>query len=366
MSDLQTTDWAIIEAQLPPDWQKLAYEHGAMALNSQPHLGGKISGPGDLLRLILFHVAGGASLRTATALAAASGLPDISPVALHKRMRRAGEWLGALCSRMTEANMRFHPERWGGFEVIAADATVVCRPGAKGTTVRVHLAFRLADLCPRACFVTDEHGGETFTRFSPRRGELWLGDRGYSNPPGIAHVVAAGADVLVRCNRGTLPLHDRAGRPIAVLERLRRLRRGGQCGEWQAFVHPGEGRRIEGRLCAVRLPAAEAEAARDRTRREQGPSVSAEALEASEYVAVFTTVPRERLCLHLVLELYRLRWQIELEFKRSKSISGLDELPCFREDTILSWILAKLLARSLAARLATPRVAFPPSAGRRR
>jgi hypothetical protein len=43
------------------------------------------------------------------------------------------------------------------------------------------------------------------------------------------------------------------------------------------------------------------------------------------------------------IALYRLRRQVELLFKRWKSICGLDELPNFIEDTILSWVLTKTL-----------------------
>ena len=47
----------------------------------------------------------------------------------------------------------------------------------------------------------------------------------------------------------------------------------------------------------------------------------------------------------------RLDWQIELQFKREKSVSGLDLLPNFREDTIQAWLLAKLLLSQIARRI---------------
>jgi len=60
------------------------------------------------------------------------------------------------------------------------------------------------------------------------------------------------------------------------------------------------------------------------------------------------------------MELYRLRWQVELSIKRDKSIGGLDRLPNFRADTIRSWILAKLLLAQIARKIATANVAIPP------
>jgi IS4 transposase len=53
--------------------------------------------------------------------------------------------------------------------------------------------------------------------------------------------------------------------------------------------------------------------------------------------------------------LYRLRWQIELSFKRDKSIAGLDRLANFREDTCASWLTIKLLLIQLSRAIARGR-----------
>jgi hypothetical protein len=53
----------------------------------------------------------------------------------------------------------------------------------------------------------------------------------------------------------------------------------------------------------------------------------------------------------MLRKLYRLRWQVKLEFKREKSIGGLDRLPNFRDDTVTAWILAKLLLAQVGRRV---------------
>jgi hypothetical protein len=135
--------------------------------------------------------------------------------------------------------------------------------------------------------------------------------------------------------------------------------------EWYAEVYPQGGKAIVGRLCALLLPPDKAEEARQRARREQGPSVTEETLAATQYVVVFTTVPSSRLTAALVMELYGLRWQIELHIKRDKSIAGLARLPNFRSDTVYSWICAKMLLTQIARKLAAPNVAIPPLWGSR-
>ncbi len=68
--------------------------------------------------------------------------------------------------------------------------------------------------------------------------------------------------------------------------------------------------------------------ARDRVRRESqrnGTVLQPQTLEAAAYVFIFTTLPKQ-VSAAQVLEIYRLRWQIELEFKRLKSLIALGHL----------------------------------------
>jgi hypothetical protein len=355
-------DWSMIAAQLPAGWRELAVEMNVVYTGFPAHMGTKVTDVEQVLRPVLYQVATNSSLAVAVSAAAAAGIIEMSAVGLHKRMRTVGPYLAELVARMTEAESTFAPERWAGYDPITVDGSSVSRPGAEGTTARVHYALRLSSLRPVQLEVTDDKGGETFRRFDAEAGQLWIADRGYANPPGIAAIKNEGADVLVRYNRGSLPLFNVGGNPLDVQVKLAKLKRPGVAREWYAEVHPQGGKAIVGRLCALLLPPDKAEEARQRARREQGASVTKETLAAAQYVVVFTTVPRTRLTADLIMELYRLRWQIELHIKRDKSIAGLDRLPNFRNDTIYSWICAKLLLTQIARKLATSNVAIPPSA----
>jgi hypothetical protein len=253
----------------------------------------------------------------------------------------------------------FAPEHWGGLELIAGDATTVQRPGSKGTTARVHYALRLSDLSARHIEVTDDKGGETARRFRGEPGELWLLDRVYANPPGVASMHSQGAHVIVRCNRGTLPLYDEHKARLDVGTLLRQTAIRGQAYQHPAAVHGPEGV-VTGRLCWLHLPEDKAIEARKRLQHETEGDCDADALYAAEFVVVFTTTTTQ-FSAQQVLEAYRARWQIELEFKRSKSIEGLDQLPNFLPETIYSWICAHLLLQQIAYKMATSAVAFPPS-----
>jgi hypothetical protein len=370
-------NWEFIRAQLPEGWRELAIEMGLIH-PVPPQLNAKIHDIEPILRLELHRAGLEASLQTTTSTAAAAAkaaerkgegeatstdtLVDLSPPSLHEWERKLGPYLAELLARMVGANDVFSAVQWSGYEVVVADGTTVTRPGAKGTTARVLYALRLSDMTLLKCLVTDEHGSESLRLFELRPGQLWIIDRLYSNPEQIGWVDAAGSTVVVRYNRGALPLYNAKGRPFDVMGHVRRLRSAEAKAEWPVWVHPAGGSPIQGRLCAVRLPEEQAEKARQRLRREYGSKVSPESLEAAAWIILFTTVPRERLSTHQVLTLYRLRWQVELDIKRNKSIGGLDKLPNFRDDTIATWLYAKLLIQQIARKIVSPAVAFPPSA----
>ena len=165
---------------------------------------------------------------------------------------------------------------------------------------------------------------------------------------------------LVRYNRGALPLYDATDQPIDVLERVRSVQEPWAMAEWAAWVHPKGRPHILGRLCAMRLPEKEAAQARERLRREYGSKVSPDMLEAANWVIEFVTVPRERLPLADVFDLYRIRWQVELQIKRDKSVGGMKKLPNFREDTIGTWLHVKLLLQQIVRKIMSAAVVLPP------
>jgi len=170
-------------------------------------------------------------------------------------MRKIGPFLAALLGALTNATKMFAAACWAGYEILIADASSVARPGSQGTTARVHYVLRLVDFQLVNIDVTDDKGGETFRRFADqmRPGQLYVADRGYANPPGIAAATSAGAVVMVRYNRGSLPLYDIDGDPIAV-RTLKALKKPCRPREWAAVVHPQGHAPIRGRLCALRLP----------------------------------------------------------------------------------------------------------------
>jgi hypothetical protein len=337
-------DWEVLSSFLPQGWEGRAREYGALV-----RARGVADAPA-LLRTLLIHIATGCSLAETAVRARQMGLARLNAAAVYKRLRSAEEWLRWLAEQMRGDLGMVAPRV--GRRVRAVDATAVSEPGSTGTDWRIHYAINLQTLQCDFFELTDGHGGEAWRRFPVLAGDIMLGDRGYSNPPGVQHVVGAGGDVAVRLNRSSLPLWDGRDRKLAVLKAARTLSPK-QTGEWAAWVRPEAGPAIAGRLVGVRKSRQAAAYARHRLLRmasKQQKPVSAESLEAAQYFFLWTSL-KATWSRAQVLELYRSRWQIELAFKRMKSILGLGHLPKKDPESCRAWLHGKLFTSLLVERL---------------
>ena len=71
------------------------------------------------------------------------------------------------------------------------------------------------------------------------------------------------------------------------------------------------------------------------------------------YVLVFTTLPEVEFDPQTILEWYRLRWQIELVFKRFKQIAQLGHLPKNDAQSARAWLYGKMFVALLVEKLLT-------------
>ncbi len=292
-----------------------------------------------LLRMALAYAISDLSLKDVAAWASSLHLAEITGPGLFYRLREAEGWLEHVLAEVLAEEVGLTVGAW---PVRIVDATVINGPGNAMVQWRAHVLINPATGGLRRVELTDGSGGERLDRHVVAPGEIVLGDRAYGTARGLYAVRRAGAHALVRFHPGNLRTCDEQHQRVHLTE-------------WEGQV-PSVGA-VEFPVTIPVPPTAtkshkvwdsakaiswlEARAIAGRTR-------------AGDVIWMITTVPASDLPPLQAMALYRLRWQIELFFKRLKSLLHLDALPSRQGPTAKSWMLARLLAAALAQRLVQP------------
>jgi len=338
------TDWDVLQQLLPKGWEEKAKESGALKRARE------ISNAAVLLQILMLHLANGYSLMETAVRAREAGLAQVSDVAVMKRLRASEEWLRWMAEQVRAGGTNPIP-KWNR-RVVLVDATTVSEPGSTGTDWRIHYAMNLSDFQCRYFELTDRKGGETWRRFPLHAGDIVMGDRIYSTPVSVAHVVNSQGEVLVRLNRQSLPLYRGKATQVSPLQLVRGLRIG-EVKEWVCWVKGPKEERIPGRLIALKRTRKATRHEQKRLRRKairKQERASRQSLEAAAYFFLWTTLGKEYEA-NLLLKFYRIRWQIELTFKRMKSIMGMGHLPKKDPQACRAWLHGKLLISLLIERI---------------
>jgi hypothetical protein len=336
-------EWARIARLLPPDLDAHAAAAGALRRKRAiPHAH-------ILLRILLAAVLLDWSFRQLGAWCLVQHLCDLSHVALLKLTRRSGPWVQQLLGHLLHVR---HPALPTSGRLRLIDATVISRPGSRGTDWRLHLDVDLASASLTAVELTSAAGGESLVRFAPEPHAIKVADRGYSYAASLARDLVAGTWLIVRCTWQAMRLTTAAGTPVDVLAWLS-TPSDEPVQESPVWLQTAQGR-VALRLVRGTVPAAAAERARAKVRaaaQKKGRTPSQSALVSAGFVLVLTNLPQAQWSGTQVLAAYRLRWQIELRIKRLKSLFVLDGLRAHQAATTQTYLLTKLLAAVLVEAL---------------
>jgi hypothetical protein len=348
-------DWLYLLSFLPArkELERSAAEFGAIRRIRE------IASASSLLRLMMAYGFCGMSLRRTAAWAAEAGIANISDVSLLDRFRNGAEWLGHLLAIKLADQAALTINIPSKLKVRLIDASSITRVGGRGTDWRLHMTMSLASLKIDDVAITDVYGGERLSRFTFHPQEIVVADTGYAHRAGLESVVRDGADFLVRLNWSNLPLVTIDGQPVDLLAYCRSVE-GTVPAEFSVRVRGSSMEPV--RLLIVRKTKAAAEESRRRKEKERGQkgTVDLRTLEATEYVILLTSASANTLTLEQAFELYRFRWQIELAFKRLKSIIDLDQMPAKNAALAKVILFAKLLGALLVDDYTERYVSFSP------
>lgn len=356
-------DWEDIHAWLPDDIDELAISTGAIQRRRL------IKSGSEMLRIILAYSLLDLSLRSVSAWMASIGLNQMSDVAILKRLKAAPAFLGTLLKEML--GWRLKPEQGKQLNQLSLnirliDATVISEPGSKGTDWRLHVSYNPLQGRIDNIQLTDKHGGENLKRAEVLPGDLIVGDRAYPQCERILEVLEAKAHVLTRMGHSSICIYDDLGKQLDVVKTAQekcpkkgKTRIGHQWG----WIYGKQGERAQVRLIFIRKSKEAADKERRRINAEakkKGRQPMQRTLDAADFTMLLTTVGEDQASCVEMADVYRVRWQIELAFKRLKSLINLDQLRAKDPELAKTYLLGKMLAAVLLETIAADCRAISP------
>jgi hypothetical protein len=317
----------------------------------------KVRSAADLLRLALMYGAGKLSLRGVAAEATALDVASLSDVAVLQRLRRCGDWLALILDHLLAA--RAGVTRPAAVPRLAlVDGSTVSVPGSQGSDWRLHARYEPAAGRFTDLVLTDASTAEGLSCVAVSPGDVIVADRGYARVRNFAHLQALGSDFITRIGWRSVKLFDAQGQPFNPLAALPPT----GVAVVEHAVHIGRVA-TPARLVIQRIPAEKIARQHARLRRKaskHGHQTDPRTTLAAGYLMLLTSLPAALCPPEQVAALYRLRWQIELAFKRLKSLGGFGDLPAADPALARSWLLAQLIVTVLSEDLAQQVLDFPP------
>lgn len=354
---LDQKDWKTLIRFLPIGWEEKAYQLGAMQRKR------KIKTPSDLLRILLIHLTDNCSMKEAVVRAKYGGLAEISGVALFKKIRNSSEWFRWLSVELLKKRgIKINPpEYFKNYNIRSVDATIISEPGSTGTDWRLHYSLELYNLKCDQFILSRYDKGESFLNFDVKRNDLLIGDAVYGSLNGMRYIQNKGGYFITRYKHRAFTLYSENGEKLKLIEKLKSLEIGNSF-EIKVNVGTDKTEKLPIRIIALRKSDNQAELSIKKVLRVQikkQKKINPVTLEYHKYVILLTTLPKE-ISADKILELYRLRWQIEIAFKSLKSIFGLGHLPKEDEESARSWLHGKVFISLLAKAIADEGLLFSP------
>jgi hypothetical protein len=329
-------EWPYVLSFLPNNLEDSAKNYRVLIRKRE------ISSAEDLLRMLLAYSVTDLSLHSTCVWASAVGIASLSKPAFFYRVRDSTEWLLYLLAHVLNQDTE-NPEGdlKHGIKIQIVDATHIQGPGAEGSEWRIHTrlavdpggkSWRMTGIK-----ITDELVGENYGIHEFGPAVLAIGDRGYGTAKGIYYAREVGTHVLVRISADSIRVCSiRKNKMLIKTYEKEVPEQGCYSKHIQIPVPPG------------RITKSKKTWPLEKTRAWIPARLIGFRNDKEEVVWLITTLPDYMLDDLTAMNLYRIRWQIELLFKRLKSLAWLDRLPAPRKGpTAMIWIAARLLGAAL-------------------
>jgi hypothetical protein len=334
---------------LPDGWESQATELGAITRSRV------IKNAEELLILNLLYHTSGKSLGGTSSILKSSGALVMSKQAISERIVKSKDWNRWLCANISRnAGILGKKPSWLNYRrVLTADGTDESCRGSKGSDYRFHWLMDLFTLETIETKLTDYREGEKLSQYTEMQpGDIVVADRAYGTIKSIEYTLGCGCDYVLRLKSNAFNLYDKSGKRVDIAEKIEKMKQGAYK---ELNLHYKKGNKLQPiRLCIYRktdkenINSEKNAIKSNNSRVKERNKVSDTQRFYCKFVIVATSLggtPEK------ILALYRQRWQIELLFKRLKSIFSLDELPAKKDDSVKAWFYGKLLLAAICEAL---------------
>jgi len=342
--------------EMPEGYEKACFEKRAIVRKRG------IENPDDLMMLALFHLLNGCSLTEVSVIAELTKLGKVSDVAFMKRFENCNDWFLWILSHLeTNGSVIYKKPEWlEPYNVIGVDASDVKEKGRSGRIYRLHYALNLFEMKSEQYNITTNKTGETLRNFEIKKNDLYIADRAYISLNGIEHCLNGEASFVIRLRKNSFTLYNDNNEKINLLDHLEDINED-ETLSLPVYAKGIDGENIALRVCAKRKTeeaiANTKKRLRKREFRDQA-KIADDTKTYNEYIVLITNLS-EGISTDEILELYRFRWQLEIYFKRLKSIMDFGQLPKRRSGSVMAWLNGKLMIAILIEKIAGKAV-FPP------
>lgn len=323
---------------LPEGYQQACYETKAIERKRT------VQTPEELLVMCLYYIYG-ASLLETSQLAKMNGTGKMSDVAFMKRFAKSSRWFQWITKNIKPGDMCHYqkPVILKEYNVTAIDASDVYTKSAVKQAWHLHYALDLFSLNCQQYKITDEKTGETLKNFEIRKKDLIIADRAYATITGMEYCLENGGDFILRIRNKAFNLYNAEREQVFLTDWLKTLDGDASCAMF--YYRDSQKNYKNVRICA--LPKTEEEIKKEEKRLKKKESkkqikISDDTKFSHRYMFVATSLP-ETFTAEDILSIYRLRWQMEMVFKRYKSILGAGSVPVKTKEATEAWINGKMM-----------------------
>jgi len=323
---------------LPGKYQEACYETKAIERKRT------VQTPEELLVMDLYYLYG-ASLVETSQMAEMNGTGKMSDVAFMKRFIKSKEWFQWITGNILPKKIsHYHkPEKLDPYHVVAIDASDVYIKGAVKQAWHLHYSMDIFSLNCSQFQITEEKTGETLKNFAIKEKDLIIADRAYATITGMEYCIENGGDFILRIKNKPFNLYNENQEKVLLTDWLKTL--DGSVSETTFYFLDSSKNFQPVRICAMPKTEEEIKAEEMKLKKKESKKqikISDDTKFSHHYMFVATSLP-ETFTAKEILDIYRLRWQIEIVFKRYKSILGLGSVPTKTKESTETWLNGKMM-----------------------